>query len=462
MSTVSGSELVYFGILIFGVLLGLAISIRSVSRYGLSAFALRPIVPFALFFSLIHFVTPLIKSFEGIYRYQEDYPPDQKIFVAVLNMSLLAFAWLLSSSRQFSPIPKPSLNGQVSGRGTSRHTLVATFIFAIGLVFAIQDVFIITTKIGYLQYQLDVHRTSEMRSSLRLLSNLMVLGAALLTSSLLSRKKTKLRFVLIVLLALPIIGYAIFLNSRNTVLIATITITAVYLGFMDNVASLKRTRKFKFSIKRSTVKKGVVLALVGVTLYFVFAFMSEQRYGRAISDYTLERREKPIVYGIDGAFGNDENLLWLVGNNDYDLLFGKTYLAGLLVVIPRKIWAGKPDGAGPYLINLIRPGSYIKGASGNNSLTTGLLTEALMNFGFLGMFAGIIVWAYLSSRFVRAFHRSANVILKTAFLISALLLSTTFLYQEFLGFFARAFVVVAPLLIAGSLIGSPKLSQKHQ
>ena len=73
LQDMSNGDLIYMLLLCFGGGIGLTISLHTIFRYGLSAIAIRPIVPFALFFSVVHFFTPLVKSFENVYRYQEDY-----------------------------------------------------------------------------------------------------------------------------------------------------------------------------------------------------------------------------------------------------------------------------------------------------------------------------------------------------------------------------------------------------
>lgn len=109
------------------------------------------------------------------------------------------------------------------------------------------------------------------------------------------------------------------------------------------------------------------------------------RYSVSDSDYFSERINNIPLYMLDGAFGNDEALLWMLENN-HDLYLGLTYISGFLSFIPRFLWEDKPLGAGPILSNLVTPGSYILGGEGNTSLTTGLLTESVMNFGWGGVF----------------------------------------------------------------------------
>jgi len=77
-----------------------------------------------------------------------------------------------------------------------------------------------------------------------------------------------------------------------------------------------------------------------------------------------------IGHNIVKNFGNFEHLVWLIDNkNQWDALYGKTYIAGFLNIIPRNIWPEKWFGGGPHLKNFIHPGSYDLGGSNITSYT---------------------------------------------------------------------------------------------
>jgi oligosaccharide repeat unit polymerase len=321
----------------------------------------------------------------------------------------------------------------------------------IGFVFAAVDVHTIINVIGYSEYLSDSHAASTARSSYRLFSNFMILGSALYSASIASAKEKGFRkLVLVSILAAPVVAYAIFLSSRNTFFVLFIIHVSVFLAFKPGAFSGSRPMQ-AFRLRKSVFQTLAVLSTLLVVVLLFFISVTEQRYGKSDSEYNQVRREAVVFYAFDGAFGNDENMLWLRQHNDFELLLGKTYLAGLLVVIPKQLWPEKPLGAGPELINMVRPGSYIRGEDGNNSLTTGLITEAFMNFGDVGAFGSILLWAFFSSRAIRGFRKSKNIFFRTGFILTALLLSSSLLFQEFLGFFARLIVIVAPLFLLGVL-----------
>lgn len=85
------------------------------------------------------------------------------------------------------------------------------------------------------------------------------------------------------------------------------------------------------------------------------------------------------------SYSVQENLLWLF-DNPQPLLLGKTFAAIVVGWIPREIWSDKPLGGGPYLRNMIVPGSYdLEHGKNLTSYTTGLPAESFMNFGWLGL-----------------------------------------------------------------------------
>ncbi|HHF3130438.1 TPA: hypothetical protein ACPJ1T_000935 [Vibrio diabolicus] len=152
-----------------------------------------------------------------------------------------------------------------------------------------------------------------------------------------------------------------------------------------------------------------------------------------------------VVRALNGAFGNHENIVWLL-SNEFELSYGATYAAALTNFVPRSVWADKPLGAGPILKNTIYPGSYVVGQSGNSSLTTGLHTEALMSFGEVGVFAVVIMMALLVSLYLNFLKRHTKGVGGLILIFSVVVFSSQFLYAEFLGFLVRYVFSIIPLV----------------
>lgn len=92
---------------------------------------------------------------------------------------------------------------------------------------------------------------------------------------------------------------------------------------------------------------------------------------------------------LQGSFGNQELLLWLM-ENDPEPVGGGTFAAAFVGWVPRRLWSEKPVGGGPVIKNLIFPGSYDL-ASGRNltSYTTGISVEAYLNFRWAGLLIAV-------------------------------------------------------------------------
>jgi len=174
-----------------------------------------------------------------------------------------------------------------------------------------------------------------------------------------------------ILLGLVVFGFFGFVGGRNS----------IFVGFSAAIgAFLVTTWRPRIALSRmvfSTYGLVVsVLLVLMVIMGFLRAHFSEQEYGR--------KPVEAVVVTLNSAFGNHENVNWLV-DNEFQYQYGRTYLAAFVTFYPRAFWAGKPVGAGPVLKNMIVPGSYEVGQSGVSSLTTGLVTESYMNGGVLGV-----------------------------------------------------------------------------
>jgi hypothetical protein len=457
--TLDLGEKLYLFFLSIGQLLALLIALRSVYFFGPTALALRPVVPFSFFFSLVHFLTPAIKLLEGRFRYQDGYLSQTYIYNSMLMTAIYLLCVLLLSSKQFSPIPRPVPARESHMESSKFDFPMSISLFFIGLFFAAQDLYIIFNEIGIVRFHLDVHSFNSERSRFRLLANLMTLGAALYLGHKLSVRGMNFRSIsLLFCMAVPVAFYALTLSSRNTFFFFGLVFITVLLGFY-RAPSKRGLKKLSLSVSKRSIRLTFGVFAVIALVFIVSSEITEQRYGRFDSAYMLERREYAFYYALEGGFGNDENVLWLIENDEYPLIWGYSYFSGFVSLVPRNIWPSKPSGAGPILTNYIWPGRYVQGAAGNNSVTTGMTTEAFMNFGTAGLFLVPFIWAFGLSRSMRLFHSSRVIYHRIAWLIISLLLSTSFIYQEFMGLFARGAVIVAPLFFLGFLSCSLKIKR---
>jgi len=277
-----------------------------------------------------------------------------------------------------------------------------------------------------------------------LLPNLLLSAAAIFLyivlkyPKLLQKQSLKALLLYIVSFAFAFTYYS-STSSRNSIFILIILSITLY--------GLMRPISLRFS---ASFLRRFLLAGVSVWIAFTgFTEITKERYSGGGS-YAAERQERLVLFMFDGAFGNDENILWLASNS-FDYQFGISYIAAITNFIPRSIWSDKPLGAGPRLRNAIYPGSYVVGREGNSSITTGLFTEAYLNFGPFGLYLIPIIWALISIGFANKVARNLGSVMMLPWAVGFILWSTALMYSEFLGFFGRFVFITLPLFITATL-----------
>lgn len=254
------------------------------------------------------------------------------------------------------------------------------------------------------------------------------------------------RFLISIIALAAISVLTLFTGSRNTIFFSAICwIIAIFAqGNAESGSFNKAARGLQVSAITLLVFLGVILA------GFQSFRESISRGERVNYGAVAEIAGDDLTSGIAWNLGNNESVLWII-DNPHEKHFGRTYLAGLVVVVPRRIWPEKPLGAGPYLRNEIRPGTYVLGGRGNSSYTTGLITESIMNFSFIGPPIISILLGICFGLVRNGYFRSQNPVKRTLFIFLMASLTVTFLYSEFLGWFARVIAATAVLAIASVL-----------
>ena len=82
------------------------------------------------------------------------------------------------------------------------------------------------------------------------------------------------------------------------------------------------------------------------------------------------------------------------------LHYGKTYLTAVTNFVPRAFWPNKPDTGGVILTKEYT-GDAWEGAS---NLSTGLIAEAVINFGIVGILIGCFFLLFLTLRTIKAYY----------------------------------------------------------
>jgi len=431
----------------FGALFVVHNITTGLKRHGSFAFVLNPLIWFSLFFALIHIVTPVIKYERAQYRYANEYQALSHVaLLIVLLLTLIVISIvtkrLVSHEIWRRKRVRGSMNSEVdSVRCRGRLLYFSYFILGLGVYGLIDHV---TNSNGggiYSGRAQIVAGTGFERLLPSFITSALFLLAYLRLSQTEIRWKRILQNLGIIVALIASIYFSLINNSRNSILFLVIVLVSMYAVY----------KPFKFDFSRRTILLGLASTLLLVGLVNVLYSLAVIRYSINDSAYILERRDNIVFYSIDGAFGNDENLLWLI-ENDSERFYGMTYLAAILNVIPRKIWPDKPLGAGPRLKNEIYPGSYVVGSAGNSSLTTGLFTEAFQNFGWAGFVVAIFIWYWLVKTCLRNILSNYLSIRGLPWIVIMVSCSSMLLYSEFLGLFTRVAFITAPLFFAAFIL----------
>ncbi len=271
-----------------------------------------------------------------------------------------------------------------------------------------------------------------------------ILALALFINMFISKSKSFVSLLKKVVIYSSILLFAtiyLLIGSRLSVLLLVIQILFVYIY-------LKKKINRKFVVRTGAILFTLVLALS----FFGFFRVRIKHKGKNLYAEFAKVFVEKISYNIVANFGKYENMVWMNDNLDgWNSLYGKTFLAGFTNVVPRKIWKNKPLGGGPELRNWIKPGSYnleSKNARNITSYTTGLPTEAYMNFNVFG----IVLIPFFLAFFLALLNKmlaglDGNILQLSIYIYLLISLAFVFQYGEFLGMFSRTLFSCAPFLV---------------
>lgn len=414
----------------------LAVCVYKVNQNGISQFFTNIIVLSSIFFFIIHIALPTLQWNTSYFRYGQLYSQDTYIY-SILLVFLLHCCFLYGINA-FSSRQNHLSNIHLNSTFLKRMLMVSVAIFCIGAYFSTKNLVLILS-IGFEKYLSDRISIGLGNGLGLLLAHWTYISCLLFFFIFLHSKNAKwIKIIsLILFLSSFLLSAAYYgINSnRNSLFILLISLLAFGLAFSNKYVGQLTSKQLK-----KTISISVVVLIVFSSLHYI----GELRH-QGKSELS-EENKYGIVKSLNGAFGNHENIVWLM-SNEYELELGSTYTAAISNFIPRSIWPNKPLGAGPKLKNFIYPGSYVVGRKGNSSLTTGFYTELVMNFGIVGALAGSFLFALFFSLFLNKLGQQTSPALKLLYLFSIIAFATQFFYAEFLGFFARYIFSITPFII---------------
>jgi hypothetical protein len=144
-----------------------------------------------------------------------------------------------------------------------------------------------------------------------------------------------------------------------------------------------------------------------------------------------------------------ENCWWLIYHQgEFEPAHGLTFLAAATSFVPRSIWNEKPYGGGPFIRNLIRPGTYNPNSGlPLTSYTTGLPAEGFMNFGHIGFLLAGVLYGFMLTGIAYALKFARSTI-PFCIWIGLLYRGIDFQRSEYLGGVANTVFFCLPLLLA--------------
>lgn len=403
---------------------------------GVSEIFNNPVVLTNLFFLIIHVLLPYLQWNHEYFRYST-YEIDTYIYsmlyVSFLNVFysfvLIFFIKNLRASYSNLTLSKKSLNKIFS---------VSFFVLLIGSICVYFNIKAILA-LGVEEYIKDRISLGVGNGVYLLLSHWVYIASILFLYIYLNAKNytliRRISALLFLTSFLISIAYYSINSNRNSIFLLLLNLMAVYFSFNNSFKSRMTYRQLKS-----------VFILLFVSFFIVGAFFQLGKLRHSGYEESNQSSNYSLVKALNGAFGNHENIVWLL-NNDFEYHYGNTYLAAVTNFVPRSIWPSKPTGAGPILKNEIYPGSYVVGQAGNSSLTTGLYTEVIINFGFLASIFAILFIAGFVSSIYTLLASKAKGIGYLILIFTIVVFSSQFLYAEFLGFLVRYIFSVIPLVL---------------
>ncbi len=247
-----------------------------------------------------------------------------------------------------------------------------------------------------------------------------------------SEKKDKIMLFWAIFLGVFTFAFYSYTSARHAIFISVMVVIGIY--FVLNQKKYLSLTRVLFS------KASLIVLAMGIGIVAVGNIRAEK-----IGGYS-ENRFEQVFLTLNNGFGNHELVVWLV-SNDFNYMYGQTYMAGFVNPFPRAFWPNKPFGAGASLKNMIMPGSYQWGAKGISSLTTGWVTEAYMNGGLIG----VIIIGSLTGLLLKFI---ANMLFNchgpwaiSIYCYTAFMYSFSMTYGEFNGIYTRWLTDVFPLFL---------------
>lgn len=208
---------------------------------------------------------------------------------------------------------------------------------------------------------------------------------------------------------------------------------------------------FILHARRESARRITLLFLPGILVIFMSAIALQQVRAQFVRNEKAQVALEGDTLAGDTAdsFREYENTFWLLEHrNEFETKKGETFAAAITAFIPRSIWPDKPLGGGPFIRNLIKPGTYdFNSGKSLTSYTTGMVAEGYINFGDIGFVVAGVLFA-LILLLVTFFLKFATSTIPFAAWLALLYRGIDLLRGEFLGGIANTVFFCMPLVLA--------------
>ena len=340
---------------------------------------------YILFSVILHIVLPLWQFFAEYYRYRlfgyDIWSHMQGMWIYALSIYSVLTAYLFGIKAGRRRLIRGENISTEAKLTWDWHAIAMVATFAIAIPAFVVASYLIS-KIGAVGFEAYFRNRIYYRSDLgaiAILTKTMPVYAALLVMAVRSSVGGR-RVLWLVTFALSTISWAAYSAATGIRFeifswLAAAIVTALFIAGPKVGRAIKR-------LVIPILVLGVLFALAGEARRTFVLGNTEQTFGQS------------LLRGVNGAFGNHENIVWLVENKP-ELTYGSNLASMGTALVPRALWPGKPIGGGPILTNIIYPGSYQIGRSGVSSLTTGFITEFYMAFGWIGVIICSLITGHL-------------------------------------------------------------------
>lgn len=418
-------------------------------RRTLAERAMSPFGIFTVFFAFVYYVVPLLTIVDQAGRFdlfsrRTAVPPSG--FVALV----LTIAYHLSVRLGVGLRP-PVPSAKVLSRTMAQPLRVSgSTAFALTAILFLSSLFFTVRVFGSEiagSYQFFLANRISLLAGHGYVTRPLVLGVPLALLLVFSLQRVRLRSFggvmrVLVFLAVVIVTFAsnAVLGSRSTAVLATL-----YVLLPMFIVATHRGRT-------SLLRAFLLVAAVAVLVAYLGVLRSRASGGSLASASALSIGWTELVEStqreVFTSFGHSELLAYLVERRgEWSPAWGATYASALVLPVPRAWWEGKPLGGGPYLKNIVDPGSYDLKGRFNTSFTTGAPLEAFMNFGAVGVVLVGLLHGWVISRVAGLGTAVSNPLGVAIYVVSAFGVGMELVYGEFLMVIGRTGTMLTPLVL---------------